>query len=132
MLCSSLHIAEVSPAPVVVHFRGIPRKRHQSPCALAMYNQHPTSGRRGINRAHRATYPFIIALQDDCKQHVAKDFRTSQWTSRTSQRGRASSSIHLAGAAPTTYMALEMGVNSPPQKGSITRTICWLRELSFI
>ena len=75
MLCSSLHIAEVSPAPVVVHFRGIPRKRHQSPCALAMYNQHPTSGRRGINRAHRATYPFIITLQDDWKQHVAKDFQ---------------------------------------------------------
>ena len=71
MLCSSLHIVEVSPAPVVVHFRGIPRKRHQSPCALAMYNQHPTSGRRGKNRA----YPCIITLQDDLYQHVAKDFQ---------------------------------------------------------
>ena len=40
-----------------------------------MYNQHPTSGRRGINRAHRATSPFIITLQDDWKQHVAKDFQ---------------------------------------------------------
>ena len=40
-----------------------------------MYNQHPTSVPRCINRAHRATYPFIIALQDDCKQDVANDFQ---------------------------------------------------------
>ena len=132
MLCSSLHIAEVSPAPVVVHFRGIPRKRHQSPCALAMYNQHPTSGRRCKNRAHRATYPCIITLQDHWKQHVAKDFQNIPMDFQNIQTRKTIIFYALGWSSPHDLHGVRDGCEQPHQKGSITRTFCWLRELSCI
>ena len=118
MLCSSLHIAEVSPAPVVVHFRGIPRKRHQSPCASTRYNPHLPSGPRGIARELRPTHPLLIPSH--CRTIGSRTstttstpqslFQATQLQQAPPIRDRMpSNSMHVAGAA---------------RKRSITRTFC--------
>ena len=57
---TSVLVSEVKPAPLVVRWRVITGKRHQSPCASARYNPHLPSGARGITRELRPTHPLMI------------------------------------------------------------------------
>ena len=101
-----------------------------------MYNQHPTSVPRCINRAHRTTYPFIIALQDDYKQDVAKDFMKHPMDSQNippSVYKRKTMIFYTLGwSSPHDLHDIRDGCEYPPQKRGITRTFCWLRELPYI
>ena len=97
-----------------------------------MYNQHPTSGRRCKNRAHRATYPCIITLQDHWKQHVAKDFQNIPMDFQNIQTRMTIIFYALGWSSPYDLHGVRDGCEQPHQKGSITRTFCWLRELSCI
>ena len=59
---ASLLVCEVSPGPLVVRWRCILRKRHQSACGSARYNPHPPAYREGkldnIERPHPIHYGF--------------------------------------------------------------------------
>ena len=121
---TSLLVSEVKPAPLVVRWRDIAGKRHQSPCASARYNPHLPSGPRGIARELRPTHPLLIPSH--CRtmgSRTSTTTRTPQWTSQATQCQQASAirdripsnSMHLAGAAPTTSMALWIGGKYHPR-----------------
>ena len=113
---TSLFVSEVKPAPLVVRWRGITGKRHQSLCASARYNPHLPSGGRGITRELRPTLPLMIPSH--CRTIGSRTSTTTwvpQWTSQATQPQQApairdripSNSMQLTrGAAPTTSMAL--------------------------
>ena len=115
---TSLLVSEVKPAPLVVRWRGITGKRHQSPCASARYNPHLPSGPRGIARELRPTHPLLIPSH--CRTIGSRTstttstpqslFQATQLQQSPPIRDRMpSNSMHLAGAA---------------RKRSITRTFC--------
>jgi len=106
---TSLFVSEVKPAPLVVRWRGITGKRHQSLCASARYNPHLPSGPRGITRELRPTHPLMIPSH--CRtigSRTSTTTSTPQWPFQATQLQRApairdripSNSMHLAGAAP--------------------------------
>ena len=131
---TSLFVSEVKPAPLVVRWRGITGKRHQSPCASARYNPHLPSGGRGITRELRPTLPLMIPSH--CRTIGSRSSTTNCSTTQllshpatTYEHAEAptmdpgpSYSFHLAGAAPTTSMALRW--DTPPRKRGLTRTFC--------
>ena len=113
---TSLLVSEVKPAPLVVRWRGITGKRHQSPCASARYNPHLPSGPRGITREVRPTPPLLIPSH--CRtigSRTSTTTSTPQSLFQATQLQQAppygdrmpSNSMHFAGAA---------------RKRSITRT----------
>ena len=113
---TSLLVSEVKPAPLVVRWRGITGKRHQSPCASARYNPHLPSGPRGITREVRPTPPLLIPSH--CRTIGSRTstttstpqslFQATQLQQAPPIRDRMpSNSMHFAGAA---------------RKRSITRT----------
>ena len=113
---TSLFVSEVKPAPLVVRWRVITGKRHQSPCASARYNPHLPSGARGITRELRPTHPLMIPSH--CRKigsRTSTTTSTPQWRFQAIRLQQApairdrlpSNSMHLTlGAAPTTSMAL--------------------------
>ena len=133
----SLFSSEVYPATTVSHFaarrRGLTRTLS---CSLAMYSRQTTCVALCIFQVHTPSVPRCITREPPPPHPVLKPShcrtmgsrtstttRTPQWIFQATQCQQAPAirdriplnSMHLAGAAPTTYMALWIGGKYHPR-----------------